>query len=64
MTNKPMLSVEPIKLVAILATHLTRWPEGCDELFQTSSGRVIGISSADDEVSEKNWSVYDEQRGQ
>ena len=53
MTNKPMLSVDPIKLVAILASELAEWPEGCDELFQTSSGRVIGISSTDDEVSEK-----------
>ena len=42
-----------MKLVDILARELKVWPEGCDELFQTSSGRVIGVSNRDTEKSEK-----------
>lgn len=42
-----------MKLVDILARELKDWPEGCDELFQTSSGRVIGVSNRDTDKSEK-----------
>ena len=42
-----------MKLLDILVVEMKDWPGGCDELFQTSSGRVIGLSDADDEFSEK-----------
>jgi len=41
------------RLLDILVRELKAWPEGCDELFQTSSGRVIGISESDPDLTEK-----------
>lgn len=37
-----------IKLVDILANDLEKWPAECDEVFQTSSGRIIGVRHGDD----------------
>lgn len=42
-----------MKLVDILVGELAEWPEGCDELFQTSSGRVIGVSDSDPDFTKK-----------
>lgn len=42
-----------MKLIDILAAELKTWPEDCDELFQTSSGRVIGVSDSDEDLTEK-----------